>query len=185
MAHQEHLGIISDEVRDEIRLYECARKYETIVKQNLHLRRQLLLLPRTRFFLHFPVPLLNSPRHRFATSFLAGFRPCSATTRRPFLARPLPSPSHHWCLAGATSATTTTSARAFSAARPRFWPRLLPSPSRHRWPADASSAIAASATAASAGTASNAVSILLSALRLVHCVFAYNNWWKLKEKQIV
>ncbi|BAU03273.1 hypothetical protein VIGAN_UM061800 [Vigna angularis var. angularis] len=33
MAHQEHPGIISDEVRDEIRLYECARKYETIVKQ--------------------------------------------------------------------------------------------------------------------------------------------------------
>ncbi|KOM29790.1 hypothetical protein LR48_Vigan797s000100 [Vigna angularis] len=34
MAHQEHPGIISDEVRDEIRLYECARKYETIVKQS-------------------------------------------------------------------------------------------------------------------------------------------------------
>ncbi|XP_022640940.1 uncharacterized protein LOC111242361 isoform X1 [Vigna radiata var. radiata] len=33
MAHQEYSGIISDEVRDEIRLYECARKYETIVKQ--------------------------------------------------------------------------------------------------------------------------------------------------------
>ncbi|KOM43421.1 hypothetical protein LR48_Vigan05g102500 [Vigna angularis] len=155
------------------------------IAQNLHFRRQLLLLPRTLFFLHFPraeppVPLLDSSRHRFATSFLAGFRPCSATTRRRFWASLLPSPSRHWCLAGATSATTAASARAFSAALPWFWPRLLHSPSRHRWPAGASSA-----TVASAGTASNTVSILLSALRLVHCVFADNNWWRLKEKQIV
>ncbi|RDX79953.1 hypothetical protein CR513_39560, partial [Mucuna pruriens] len=36
MAHQEHqvAGIISDDVNDdERRLYECARKYETIVRQ--------------------------------------------------------------------------------------------------------------------------------------------------------
>ncbi|BAT84149.1 hypothetical protein VIGAN_04143300 [Vigna angularis var. angularis] len=93
--------------------------------RNLHFRRQLLLLPRTLFFLHFrpPVPLLDSPRHRFATSFLVGLRPCSATTRRRFWARLLPSPSRHWCLAGATSVTAAASARAFSAARPRCWPR--------------------------------------------------------------
>ncbi|TKY52925.1 hypothetical protein E2542_SST24447 [Spatholobus suberectus] len=35
MSHQEHqvAGIISEDVNDERRLYECARKYETIVKQ--------------------------------------------------------------------------------------------------------------------------------------------------------
>ncbi|KAK7355523.1 hypothetical protein VNO80_14781 [Phaseolus coccineus] len=33
MAHQEHKAIISDEVRDEKRLHECARKYEIILKQ--------------------------------------------------------------------------------------------------------------------------------------------------------
>jgi len=38
MTHQEHAEIISDEVRDEIRLYECARKYEIIVKQVCHLK---------------------------------------------------------------------------------------------------------------------------------------------------
>jgi len=34
MTHQENQAkAISDEVRDEMRLYECARKYEIILKQ--------------------------------------------------------------------------------------------------------------------------------------------------------
>lgn len=39
MAHQEHqvAGVISEDLNDERRLYECARKYETIVKQVYHL----------------------------------------------------------------------------------------------------------------------------------------------------
>lgn len=49
MTHQEHAEIISDEVRDEIRLYECARKYEIIVKQFDELVGIMNTVPKTKW----------------------------------------------------------------------------------------------------------------------------------------
>ncbi|BAT72589.1 hypothetical protein VIGAN_01000800 [Vigna angularis var. angularis] len=141
---------------------------EVVSQFHIFESRQLLLLPRTCFFFTFLLaaepPLL--PLTRLSSPW------CLAGVPPPLL---LPVLAHSGLVVGRASALHLR----VTVGLPVFPPPLLLSLVRRRSPPlllpVLSLAGASSATAASAGTASNAVSFFLSTLRLVDCIFADNN----------